>query len=82
MKKGLLWFDDSAGIDLDEKVNQAACRYQEKFEAVPNVCCVHPSTIGGSGEQQVGQVRVIASPTVLRHHFFVGCEDISQEMAG
>jgi hypothetical protein len=74
MKEGLLWYDDS-GRDLAEKVGQAARRYRKKFGATPDACYVHPSTLKGNGKvKKVGGVRVMASPSVLRHHFWLGRE--------
>ena len=81
MKEGLLWYDDNPGRDLAEKVGRAARRYRQKFGTPPNICYVHHSVLhsqGGAGNgkvRKVGGVRVSPSPTVLRHHFWVGREE-------
>jgi hypothetical protein len=76
MKEGLLWYDDNPGRDLAEKIRPAARRYRQKFGTAPEVCYVHPSTLGGNGKvQQVGRVRVSSKPSVLRHHFWLGREE-------
>ncbi|MCK4314287.1 MAG: hypothetical protein KAX24_00815 [Anaerolineae bacterium] len=89
MKVGLLWYDDDPGHDLAEKIGRAARRYRQKFGASPNICYVHrsvlsPSTSSGQDPQgeassgkvrKVGGVRVSPSPTVLRHHFWLGREE-------
>jgi hypothetical protein len=78
MKEGLLWYDDSPGHDLSEKIKRAARRYKQKFGTVPDVCYVHSSALNGNGNgkvQKVGGVRVSSRPTVLRHHFWVGREE-------
>ena len=76
MKEGLLWYDDSPGRDLADKVGRAAQRYKQKFGASPDVCYVHPSALGDNGKvNKVGAVRVSSRPTVLRHHFWVGREE-------
>jgi len=73
VNEGLLWYDDDPGRDLAEKIMRAIRRYQQKFGALPDVCYVHPSTLGGNGKtQKVGGVSVMAKPTVLRHHFWLG----------
>ena len=72
MKEGLLWYDDSSRT-LAAKIAPAVHRYREKFGMVSNVCYVHPSTL--DGEQQVDGVRVAPLFTILRHHFWVGCEE-------
>jgi len=82
MKEGLLWYDDSPGRDLAEKIGRAARRYRQKFGTAPDVCYVHPSALGGwstsdsNGKvQKMGGVRVSSKPSVLRHHFWVGREE-------
>jgi hypothetical protein len=75
MKEGLLWYDDS-GRDLADKVGQAARRYRKKFGAAPDACYVHPSLLKDNGKvKEVGSVRVLALPSVLRHHFWLGREE-------
>ncbi len=74
MEEGLLWYDDS-GRDLADKVGQAARRYRKKFGAPPDACYVHPSILKDNGKvKEVGGVRVMASNSVLRHHFWLGRE--------
>jgi hypothetical protein len=76
MDRGLLWYDDSPGHNLAEKIGRAAQRYRKKFGTVPDVCYVHPSALSDNGKmQKVGGVRVVPRPTVLRHCFWVGIED-------
>jgi hypothetical protein len=78
MKEGLLWYDDSPGRDLADKVGRAAQRYRQKFGAAPDVCYVHPSALGSNGNgkvRKVGEVRVASLPSVLRHHFWLGREE-------
>lgn len=81
MKVGLLWYDDDPGHDLAEKIKRAARRYRQKFGASPNICYVHRSVLHhqdetGNGKlRKVGGVRVSPSPTVLRHHFWLGREE-------
>ena len=80
MNVGMLWFDDSAS-ELVDKVTQVTRYYRSKHGAAPNVCYVHPSALGGKEEASVGDVRVKSGSAVLRHHFWVGREDISREMS-
>ncbi len=76
MKEGLLWYDDSPGRDLAEKIGQAARRYKQKHGVSPNVCYVHPSALSDNGKvKTVGQVRVSSRRSVLLHHFWVGQEE-------
>ncbi|MBC8249441.1 MAG: hypothetical protein H8E90_07160 [Anaerolineales bacterium] len=83
MKVGLLWFDDDPQRAIEEKVQRAAKRYREKFGRAANTCYVNPVSLRGDGlsenEFRCGRVRVIATPKVLPHHFWLGVADQSQE---
>jgi len=76
MKEGLLWFDDDPKRDLAQKVGRAARRYRQKFGRPPNVCYVHPSLLEGRA-RRVNGVHVLPLPSVLRHHFWVGEEEVN-----
>ena len=39
---GWLWFDNSTGTTLEQKVQRAAIRYAKKHGQQANVCYVHP----------------------------------------
>ena len=71
MEEGLLVFDDNPGHDLDTKVALAAARYKRKFGTTPNTCYVHPSAEPAG---PVGCVEVKPLSTVLKDHFWIGCE--------
>lgn len=75
MDSGLLWFDNDPRKGIEEKVRQAAQRYQEKYGQRPNTCLVHTTALSGAGEVQVGEITVRPSSTVLVHHFWVGVEN-------
>ena len=82
MKEGLLWYDDS-GQELAEKIGQAARRYRQKYGASPDACYVHPSVLKGNGKsKRVGGIRVAPSPSVLRHHFWLGQEEKRRSRTG
>lgn len=82
MKGKLLWYDDSPGRDLVEKVRRAARRYKKKFGAVADVCYVHPSALNGKGEvTTVDKIRVSTRSTVLRHHFWIGRNEAKRKPA-
>ncbi len=79
MKVGLLWYDAGSKA-LTKKVTRAAKRYQERFGEQPNVCYVHPKTLP-NGACDVKGIRVLPSPQILRHHYWVGRE-LEKESAG
>jgi len=74
MPWGLLWYDE-VECALEDKVCRAAERYIEKFGRRPDTCFVHPeweilgSITIGDGKYEY---KVIASPTVLKNHFWIG----------
>ncbi|WP_347243348.1 hypothetical protein [Thermogutta sp.] len=81
---GLLWFDDDPKRSLGQKVENAARRYIEKFGHPPNVCYVHPSMLNGLADNgtsaislDIGgfQLRVKPRRSILRHHFWLVCEE-------
>ncbi len=72
MDTGLLWYDDSQA-DFATKVLEAKERYEEKFGRKPNRCYVHPECLPKEGIPANG-IKVVASPTVLPNHFWVGVE--------
>ncbi len=85
MQSGLLWFDNSPGRGLADKVGDAARRYREKFGALPDTCYVNQSALdkgaltvplaGAPGKA----LRVLPAPNVLPHHFWVGVEEIRDQ---
>ena len=78
MTEGLLWYDDSE-LDLAEKVEQAARRYERKFGESPSVCYVNPSLLP-EGECRVGDVSVEPLDTVLLHHFWIMLGSLNGEI--
>jgi len=67
---GLLWFDDTPGRTLEEKISQAATRYQIKYGHPATMCFVHPSMLGDV--VNVGRIQVNGLRTVLPHHLWLG----------
>jgi hypothetical protein len=84
MKEGLLWFDDDPRRQIDEKVQQAAARYRQKFGSAPDVCYVSEQTLASAlrsgasagvldrDEMRVGDLRILPASTVRPHHFWIG----------
>lgn len=76
MKTGLLWYDGDTGRDLTAKVARAAAHYQQKYGHAPRVCFVNPTEIKGDGASlHVAGIEVLASKTVLPHHFWLGVKE-------
>ncbi|RMF41854.1 MAG: hypothetical protein D6755_12175 [Anaerolineae bacterium] len=73
MDVGMLWFDNTPGRSLKEKIEQAAAYYQKKYGEHPNLCFVHPSMMNDENSSP-GGMEVRTAPTVLPHHFWMGVE--------
>jgi hypothetical protein len=82
MDIGLLWYDSDPKRTLEDKIGQAARRYQEKYGRWPDTCYVHPQAVVALPEQKEraacrlenGQatIRVLSAPNVLLHHLWLG----------
>jgi len=70
LREGLLWYDDS-DLEFSAKVLEAAERYEEKFGVRPDRCYVHPGSLAKQ-ELPSNGIKVLTSPGVLPHHFWVG----------
>ncbi len=81
MKAGLLWFDDSSQLGLEDKVGKAAVRYREKFGRVPDVCYLNPQTMNPVGQDEReascrveslrATIRLVPAAYVLKYHFLL-----------
>ncbi len=86
MKIGMLWFDDDPKRPLEEKIERAAKRYQEKYGEPPNLCYANPRTVGdaqptinlkaNSGKSvaaaHIPQVMLKQARSILPNHFWLG----------
>ena len=74
MEIGLLWYDDTQ-MEFATKVQQVVERYEEKFGKAPNRCYVNPASMPGEAKKlSLNGLKVLASPTILPDHFWVGVE--------
>lgn len=72
MRVGMLWFDNSAQRDLDDKLNRAIQYYEAKYGIRPTLCFVHPSMLLSGNKYSFDGVEVRISNMVLPHHFWLG----------
>lgn len=75
MKVGMLWLDEDRDRTLSARVGQAAEYYSQKYGTRPNVCVVHPRTLGGDEARGPEGMRLSSSPTVLPGHFWLGVDE-------
>ncbi len=81
MRAGLLWFDDSSQVGLEDKVGRAALRYREKFGRVPDVCYLNPQTLNPVGQDEREAtcrveslrttIRLVPAGYILKCHFLL-----------
>ena len=71
MNIGMLWFDNDNKSDLATKIQKAADYYHLKYGKAPNLCLVHPRTLGNTSWTGAG-IEVRTTPAVLPNHFWLG----------
>lgn len=72
MDIGMLWFDDDAKRQLDEKVARAAEYYRAKYGVAPTECYVHPGMLAAGQPATAAGVRLRPNRTVIKNHFWLG----------
>lgn len=76
MNVGMLWLDDEKGTTIEEKVQQAAEYYQQKFGRTPDTCLVNKAMV--TEELRIGSILVYPARNVLPNHFWIGNEQSAQ----
>jgi len=71
MNIGMLWFDNDNKSDLVTKIQRAVSYYHTKYGKAPNLCLIHPRTLGGSTWTGAG-IEVRTTRSVLPNHFWLG----------
>ena len=67
---GMLWFDNSKA-SLADKVTRAAEYYQNKYDKIPNCCCVHVNQ-AAQAPKTVGEIAIVETRQVMPNHFLIG----------
>ena len=71
MNIGMLWFDNDNKSDLQTKIHKAATYYHSKYGKAPNLCLVHPRTLGDATWNEKG-IEIRTTRSVLPNHFWLG----------
>jgi hypothetical protein len=84
MEWGLMWFDDTVGRPLVDKVSRAAMHYHRKFGQPPTLCFVHPTAKNGTDQVVVhplqGEgVQVETLKTIGPNCLWIGVGQASQQ---
>jgi hypothetical protein len=72
MDIGMLWYDDDAKRQLDEKVARAVEYYRAKYGVLPTECYVNPGMLGENQSATTAGVRLRPNRTVIKNHFWLG----------
>jgi hypothetical protein len=76
MTIGMLWFDKSPKLTIQEKVRNAAAAHKKKYYKEANICLVHFSMMPeGISTLDVDGITVKAWKAIMPSHFWIGLED-------
>lgn len=75
MKVGMLWFDESRDLEIEQRIERASEYYHSKYGQKPNVCFVHPEAIDEDSRVIGSALKVRSSETLLQDHFWIGIEE-------
>lgn len=70
MWSGLLWFDNTKGKPLAEKIEDAAARYEHKFGFKPDTCFVNPQDL--LCVVAVEGIQIKTKTTIMPNHVWLG----------
>ena len=79
MDWGLLWYDDTAGRPLEDKIARAAAHFQKKYGQPPTLCFVHPTVRNGT--DQVGSIQVETLKAVMPNCLWIGVGEVKRKMS-
>ena len=73
MDIGMLWYDDDAKRQLDEKVARAVEYYRAKYGVAPTECYLNPGMLDANQPATItAGVRLKPNRTVIKNHFWLG----------
>jgi hypothetical protein len=76
MEWGLMWFDDTTGRSLEDKVSRAAAHYERKYGQTPTLCFVNPSAKNGT--DQAAGIQIEALKAIGPHCLWIGVGEVSR----
>jgi hypothetical protein len=71
MNIGMLWYDNDNKADLASKIQKAVNYYHLKYGKEPNLCLVHPRTLGNNSWKST-RLEIRTTRSVLPNHFWLG----------
>ena len=74
MHIGMLWFDNTPGVPLKNRIEKAVDYYRKKYHQEPNLCLIHPG-MAEDEKTEVGRMTIRSYQPVLPGHLWIGIED-------
>lgn len=71
LRVGMLWFDDTPGRPLAEKIARAAQYYEAKYGRAPDTCYINQAAQEPTSVSLPG-IGIRAVPYILPHHLWIG----------
>ena len=74
MNIGMLWFDNSPKVSLDEKIRKAANYYEDKYGERPRLCLINPKTAPYTIPEgtKIAGIQVRLNRAVAINNFWMG----------
>lgn len=80
MSTGMLWYDSNPKNDLFSQIAQAAAYYLYKYGQYPELCYVHPDTLGSSSVK-TQEIIILPDLHVQPGHLWLGVREKSAPMS-
>lgn len=77
MELGELFLIENPRLNLRQRVQWAAQRYQRMYGQEPTLCLVHPSLM--KGERRFGRLKLEAQKSVLPNYLWLGVGDAASK---
>lgn len=74
MEAGLLCYDAYKRKSLNEKIDEALARYEDRFGSSPTACHVNPTEVS-----RHPRLRVVANKHIRPSHLWLGVDDTEED---
>ncbi len=71
LKVGMMWFDDTRGRPLADKIARAADHYRAKYGRSSDICYISADRLA-QGQPPPQGMRLKGAPDILPDHFWLG----------
>ena len=74
MHTGMLWFDNTPNLTLQNRIENAVTYYRRKYRREPNLCLINPSMLE-KDQPVIGAMSIRPYRPVLPGHLWIGIEE-------